>query len=173
MTKPESVTLRLARPADAETIASLSRDLIETGLGWTWSPERVTRAMRDKNTVTLIASERSRLVAFAIMYFGDEHAHLSLLAVRPSHQRQGLGRRMMDWLLQSAQTAGIASIHLELRAANHTARRFYRALSFTETAYIPGYYRGKEMALRMMRELRDPRARLPEWRLPSPKSSEK
>jgi hypothetical protein len=25
----------------------------------------------------------------------------------------------------------------------------------------------------MMRELRDPRARLPEWRLPSPKSSEK
>ena len=71
MTKPESVTLRLARPADAETIASLSRDLIETGLGWTWSPERVTRAMRDKNTVTLIASERSRLVAFAIMYFGD------------------------------------------------------------------------------------------------------
>ena len=48
--------------------------------------ERValTRAMRDKNTVTLIASERNRLVAFAIMYFGEEHAHLTLLAVRPS-----------------------------------------------------------------------------------------
>ena len=173
MSRPESVTLRLARAADAQTIASLSRDLIETGLGWTWSPERVTRAMRDKNSVTLIASEHSRVVAFAIMYFGDEHAHLSLLAVRPSHQRHGLGRRMIEWLVHSAQVAGIASIHLELRAANHAARRFYRALAFTETAYIPGYYRGKEMALRMMRELRDPRARLPEWRLPSPKSSEK
>ena len=173
MSKSESVTLRLARPGESESIAALSRDVIETGLGWTWSPERVARAMRDKNTVTLIAAERGRMVAFAIMYFGDEHAHLSLLAVRPSHQRQGIGRKMLEWLMQSSTVAGIASVHLELRAANHAARRFYRALGFIETAYIPGYYRGKEMALRMMRELRDPRARLPEWRLPSPKSSEK
>ncbi|MCC6474486.1 MAG: GNAT family N-acetyltransferase [Burkholderiales bacterium] len=170
-TRPQNVSLRLARPGDAGVVAALSRDLIESGLGWSWSPERVARAMRDRNTVTLIASERGKLVAFGIMYFGDEHAHLSLLAVRPSHQRQGVGRRMLEWLLQSALTAGIASIHLELRAANHGARRFYRALGFVETAYIPGYYQGKEMALRMMRELRDPRARLPDWRLPSPKSS--
>jgi ribosomal-protein-alanine N-acetyltransferase len=171
MSKPQSIALRLARPDEAEAIAALSRDVVETGLGWTWSPERVARAMRDRNTVTLIAAERGRMVAFAIMYFGEEHAHLSLLAVRPSHQRQGIGRRLLEWLLQSARTAGIASVHLELRAANHGARRFYRALGFIETAYIPGYYRGKEMALRMMRELRDPRARLPEWRLPSPRSS--
>lgn len=171
MGRSESISLRLARASEAETIAALSRDLIEAGLGWSWSPERVSRALRDRNTITLVAADRGRLVAFAIMYFGDEHAHLSLLAVRPTHQRMGVGRRLIEWLLQSALVAGIASIHLELRAANYAARRFYRALGFTESAYIPGYYRGKEMALRMMRELRDPRARLPEWRQPSQKSS--
>ena len=77
----------------------------------------------------------------------------------------------MDWLLKSARVAGMASIHLELRARNQTARRFYRAQGFAETAYVPGYYRGREMALRMSRELRDPHAQLPEWRLPTPKSS--
>ncbi len=171
MNRSDSVVLRPARAGDAEIIASLSRDLIESGLGWSWSPERVARSMAEKNTVTLVALERGRVVAFVIAFFGEEHAHLSLLAVRPSHQRQGIGRRLMEWLLKSARVAGTASIHLELRSRNQAARRFYRALGFVETAYVPGYYRGREMALRMTRELRDARAQLPEWRLPSPKSS--
>ena len=171
MKRPDSVVLRPPLKGDAEIIAGLSRDLIESGLGWSWSPERVSRSIAEKNTVTLIAAERGRIVAFAIAFFGEEHVHLSLLAVRPTHQRQGIGRRMMDWLLKSARVAGTASIHLELRARNRTARRFYRALGFVETAYVPGYYRGREMALRMTRELRDPRAQIPDWRLSSPKSS--
>ncbi len=167
MTRPQSsVTMRPARHEDADTIARLSRDLIETGLGWSWTPERVSRAIRDRNTATLIAAERDRVVAFAIMYFGDEHAHLSLLAVQPSHQRQGLGRRLMAWMMDTIAVAGIATVHLELRTSNYAARRFYRALGFTETAYIPGYYRGREMALRMVKALRDPSAPLPAWAPP-------
>ena len=105
------------------------------------------------------------------MYFGDEHAHLNLLAVRPSHQRLGIGKHMIEWLTESAYAAGIATIHLELRAANYTARSFYRSLGFTESAYIPGYYRGREMALRMVRVLRKPGMPLPAWSAPKlPKS---
>jgi ribosomal-protein-alanine N-acetyltransferase len=151
----KDITLRPGRPGDAARIAAMSRDLIETGLGWSWGPER--------DTFTLLACDRDRAVAFAIMFFGDEHAHLNLLAVRPSHQRQGIGRRMVEWLVESAKVAGIASIHLELRAANAAARSFYRSLDFAESAYIPGYYRGREMALRMMRVLRTPGVPLPAW----------
>jgi len=144
----------------------MSRDLIETGLGWSWGPDRVGRAIANKETFTLLACDRERLVAFAIMYFGEEHAHLNLLAVRPSHQRLGIGRRMVEWLIESALVAGIATIHLELRAANAAARSFYRSLGFFESAYIPGYYRGREMALRMMRVLRNPGVPLPTWPVP-------
>ena len=167
MSRPQSsVTMRPATVDDAKAIAHLSRDLIETGLGWSWTPERVARAIRDRNTLTVIACERDRVVAFAITYFGDEHAHLSLLAVQPSHQRQGLGRQMMAWMMDAISVAGVATVHLELRTSNYTARRFYRALGFTETAYIPGYYRGREMALRMVKALRDPSAPLPAWNPP-------
>ena len=167
----KNITLRPGRLIDAVRIAAMSRDLIETGLGWSWGPERVSRSISNKDTFTLLACDRDRVVAFAIMFFGDEHAHLNLLAVRPSHQRLGIGRRMVEWLVESAQIAGIASIHLELRAANTAARGFYKSLGFTESAYIPGYYRGREMALRMMRVLRTPGASLPAWSAPKlPKS---
>jgi ribosomal-protein-alanine N-acetyltransferase len=167
----KNITLRPGRTADAVRIAAMSRDLIETGLGWSWGPDRVARSIANKDTSTLLACERERIVAFAIMYFGEEHAHLNLLAVRQSHQRLGIGGHMVEWLIESAYAAGIATIHLELRAANAAARSFYRSLGFTESAYIPGYYRGREMALRMVRVLRRPGMPLPAWSAPKlPKS---
>src|SRR5256885_10067329 len=45
----------------------------------------------------------------SIMEFGDERAHLVLLAVRPSHRRSGIGQRMVEWMLESARCAGIRS----------------------------------------------------------------
>ena len=148
-------TLRLANFADAQSIALMSRELIETGLsGWSWDPKRVARAIKARDTGVLVAAVRDNLIGFAIMNFGDEQAHLSLLAVTPSHQRCGIGRQMMAWLEESALVAGITTFNLELRATNFAARDFYRALGFSEAAYIPGYYSGVETALRMSRDIR-------------------
>jgi ribosomal-protein-alanine N-acetyltransferase len=148
-------TLRLARPPDAYPIAMMSRALIEAGLsGWSWDPERVARSIQARDTLVLVAAVQNPVVGFAIMNFGDTQAHLSLLAVQSPYQRCGIGRRMMAWLEESALVAGIATVNLELRAGNHAARDFYRVLGFRETAYIPGYYRGTETALRMSRDIR-------------------
>lgn len=148
-------TLRLAKPGDAQTIALMSRELIETGLkGWQWDPRRVVRAIEARETLVVTAGVQKHLTGFAIMNFGDEQAHLSLLAVTPSHQRCGIGRSLLAWLEESALVAGITTINLELRAHNYNAREFYRAMRFKEVAYIPGYYNGVETALRMSRDIR-------------------
>jgi ribosomal protein S18 acetylase RimI-like enzyme len=149
-----NLTLKLAAPADAATIAVMSRELIEAGLPWTWTPARVMRNLGQPDTLVLTARDAVTLAGFAIMQFGEERAHLSLLAVRPDYQRQGIAQRMLEWLTASALTAGIASIHLELREINLGARRFYLSQGFAETARISGYYRGAETALRMQREIR-------------------
>ena len=147
--------IRLATPADAYEIAVMSRYLIEVGLrGWSWPPERVANAIRGADTLAIAAEVRSHLVGFGLMEFGEVQAHLSLLAVKPSHQRCGIGRALIAWLEESALTAGITTFTLELRANNYGARSFYRLLGFQEQSYIPGYYRGVETALRMSRDIR-------------------
>jgi len=149
-----AITVRLAGPRDAQAIALMSRDLVESGLGWKYDAPRVLKAIRDPDTLAPVACDRGRIAGFGVMEFGDERAHLVLLAVRPAQRRMGIGRRLVEWLVESARTAGIASLHLELRAGNEAARGFYRAMGFDETIVVPGYYRGRESALRMIRVLR-------------------
>jgi [ribosomal protein S18]-alanine N-acetyltransferase len=159
-----ALTVRLAEAGDARAIAEMSRDFIESGLGWRYDPASIQRALRRRETTVLVASERPTYVAgerpalsgFAIMDYGDERAHLVLLAVQPVLRRRGIGRRLVDWLMESAVIAGMASVHLELRADNEAARRFYRALGFSETVLMPRYYNGREAAMRMIRVLRSP-----------------
>jgi ribosomal protein S18 acetylase RimI-like enzyme len=157
----DAVTLRLADAADAETIAQMSRDLIESGLGWRYRSDRVRRLIGRRDTSALVACDRSGTVGFGVMQFDDEHAHLMLLAVRPSHQRQGVARKIMQWLLESARVAGMVSVHLELRATNRPALHFYRTLGFAQTLVLAGYYEQREAAIRMMYLLRTPDAQLP------------
>ncbi len=162
-----AITVRLALPRDAQTIALMSRDLIEVGLGWHYDSPRIQRLIGDPDTVAVLARNRSITVGFAIMTFSDEHAHLVLLAVRPDNQRRGVGRRLIEWLLESAATAGIVRIHLELRAQNEPARAFYRELGFAETTRVPYYYAGREPAIRMMRRLRAAESSAFQWHPPS------
>ena len=164
---PHGINIRLAQASDAQSIALMSRDLIETGLGWKYDAPRVLRAIRERETVALVAEVRGAVVGFAIMEFGDERAHLVLLAVQPVRRRRGVGRALLDWLVDSARTAGMESVHLELRAANAAARAFYRAMGFSETLTVPGYYRGREAALRMLRMLRQPGPASYTWRPPT------
>jgi len=149
----ELSTLGLARAADAREIAEMSRDLIEHGLTWSWTPARVQHYISGDESSVVVARRERRIAAFAIMHFGDETAHLNLLAVAPEHRRQGLGRQLMDWLTATAVEAGVLRVNLELRTHNEAARIFYENLGFAQLGVVQGYYQGREAALRMSRRL--------------------
>ena len=54
--------IRMARPVDATRIALMSRDFIEDGLGWRWTPARVTAYIRNKGTNVVVAESEHRLL---------------------------------------------------------------------------------------------------------------
>ncbi|MGO9515018.1 MAG: GNAT family N-acetyltransferase [Steroidobacteraceae bacterium] len=149
----ELAVLALARSADAREIAEMSRDLIEQGLTWSWTPARVQHFISGSESSVVVARRERRIAAFAIMHFGDEVAHLNLLAVAPEHRRQGLGRQLVDWLTATAIEAGVFRIDLEVRTQNDAARIFYQNIGFDALNVVQGYYQGREAALRMTRRL--------------------
>ena len=151
---PTVCTYELARAADAETIANVSRWLIEAGLQPTWTAARVGWHIQHPDSTVLVAKENAQLVGFSIMHFGEHSAHLNLLGVLPARQRHGVGRQLLSWLEATAITAGIVVVTLEVRSNNSAARAFYEELGYTELETIRGYYEGREDALRLKHDLR-------------------
>jgi ribosomal protein S18 acetylase RimI-like enzyme len=144
-----SASVRLATPADAAGIAAMSRDHIEHGLRWSWTTDRVERAIRDPDTNAAVVGERNAILAFGIMSYREEVAHLLLFAVRRSHQRQGIGSVVLDWLEAVARAAGITHINVECRRENIAARNFYGERGYHEQVISKGYYGGVEDAIRL------------------------
>ena len=155
MTPPRTARLRPARVDEAGVMAEMSRQLIETGLGWRYTPQRMAALIRHADTIALVAHDADAPNGLAVMQFGDERAHLVLLCVQPALRRRGIGLSLMDWLLQSARVAGIEAVDLELRADNAAALSFYRRLGFSETLLVPAYYDRRVAAQRMTLRLRE------------------
>jgi ribosomal-protein-alanine N-acetyltransferase len=161
-----NVLLDFARPDDTPALAAMARDLVESGLGWSYRPERFVQLITNDDVVALVARDNDRPVAFAVMEFGEERGHLIVLAVQPRYQRGGIACHLVQWLVQSARVAGLTSVHVELRAGNLPAYRLYRSLGFAETLRVPGYYRGRETAIRMILMLRGTRLLALPWSPP-------
>ena len=145
--------IRLACEADAQPIACMSRDCIETGLGWSWRPARVRRSIADASTNVVVCRDATGLAGFAIMKYGDEEAHLLLLAVDARRRRRGVGSALVSWLETTARTAGLGVIRLEARCSNAAAGAFYQKLGYRQFARVPGWYRGLEDGVRFAKDL--------------------
>jgi len=146
--------LQLARIEEAASLAQMSRELIETGLAHSWTAARIARQIQHPESVVLTARSAREPAGFAVMQFGEHSAHLNLLAVEPPYRRRGIARALLNWLEESARTAGTFLIALELRATSTAAYAFYSALGYRETGRAPRYYQGVEEAIRMARDLR-------------------
>lgn len=144
----------LATIADAQSIALISRFEVEQGLRWAWTSPRVRRAIDDRDTNVVVAREGARVVAFALMKYEADSAHLLLLAVIPARRRRGIATALLAWLEETLRVAGIGSMRVEVRESNAAALGFYARAGFERVAAVPGYYQGVEAAVRMVKELR-------------------
>jgi ribosomal-protein-alanine N-acetyltransferase len=145
--------IRLATSADAARIGEMSRDLIEHGLGWRWTPDRIRRCIGDRSINAAVASGEHGIAGFAVMQYKDDEAHLILLGVDPAFRRRGIASALVAWHEETALTAGIGTVYLEARAERAETRAFYQRLGYREVQRIARYYDGVEDAVRFAKDL--------------------
>lgn len=150
----DGIAIRLATAADAAGIAAMSREYIEYGLPWGWRKERVAAAIADAQTNVAVIGGATAIIAFGIMSYLDEDAHLLLLAVRRAHQRKGIGSAILTWLEDTARAAGAERIRVEARRDNGAARSFYNEHGYHELMIKTGMYSGMVDGIRLAKQLR-------------------
>ena len=127
----EAILIAPARRGDSPRLAAMSRRLVESGLDPCWTAERIERHCRHPDSVVLTARAAGSICGFAIMQYGDDAAHLNLLAVEPFHQRQGIGRRAMGLLRGEVWPHGKRLV-VEALCANAPAIAFWRAMGYRD-----------------------------------------
>ncbi len=112
--------------------------------GGLWTLEGYQRELDSPNSDLIGLSfpiSPSSLLGMGCMWAILEEAHITLLAVHPHYQRQGLGYALLLALLSVACDRGLERATLEVRAANAQALNLYQKFGFKTAGRRRGYYK--------------------------------
>lgn len=94
------------------------------------------------------------VVAYGGFWLVLDEAHITSVTVRDTHRGLGLGRQLMEFIMEAAARVNARHATLEVRASNHRAQNLYRSMGFKEVYVRKGYYaKNHEDALVMMCEI--------------------
>lgn len=106
--------------------------------------------------VALLGDEVAGYVGFWLVL---DEAHITSVTIRDTMRGRGLGRQLMEFIMDAAKAVGATRASLEVRVTNHRAQNLYRSMGFREVYVRKGYYaKNREDALVMMADLGDPPA---------------
>ncbi len=81
-----------------------------------------------------------KVVAYIVLSFPAEQAHIVTFAVHPEFRKAGLGSYLLRRLINYVLRRGGQSIVLEVRKGNQAAVQLYQALGFVVIRTIPAFY---------------------------------
>lgn len=87
-----------------------------------------------------IMREGVQCCGYAILMMVVDEAHILNISVAPTHQRRGLGRRLLSHLQDVARLAGGRRMFLEVRPSNLPALALYQRAGFETIGRRKGYY---------------------------------
>lgn len=90
--------------------------------------------------VYLVARVGPSVVGYAGLLFSGDDGHVTTIAVDPSWQRLGIGRRLLLHLSRQAIARGARALTLEVRVTNEAAQSLYRSFGFSPAGVRKGYY---------------------------------
>jgi ribosomal-protein-alanine N-acetyltransferase len=110
-------------------------------LGDFWSLEAYQREIDNPSSYVLgLVTETHELLGFGCLWAILEEAHITVLAIRPEYQGQGLGKSIVWGLLKKARDRNLEWATLEVRESNHVAIALYKSFGFSEIGRRPKYY---------------------------------
>jgi ribosomal-protein-alanine N-acetyltransferase len=112
-----------------------------------WSADQWRTELADPRRPGIGQWHLQQFVAMACGWLVLEELHITLVAVAPPWQRQGLGRGVLGALLAEGRRLGAEHATLEVAASNGAALALYAAAGFREAGRRRGYYRNGDDAL--------------------------
>lgn len=100
--------------------------------------------------------KEDHVIGFVIVSIQLEECHILNICIHPDYQRQGLGEKLLLFLLEELKQRNTGTAFLEVRRSNYRAIQLYEKLDFIQIGVRASYYpakHGNEDALVFAKDL--------------------
>ncbi len=142
--------IRSGTPTDRPFVADLARRVFSVYGAY----DRVLPAcLIDPEFHTLVSDRVEGPAGFCMLSIGEGVGEVVAIAVDPLLQGSGIGRQLMQAMMEDAGELGLQVLVLKTAAGNLPALRLFRKIGFEETDRVAGYYAGGQTAIGMRKRL--------------------
>ena len=133
----ESITVRPMVMTDVDGVMAVEHDSFLTP----WSRSAFEEELAQNRLARyIVAEENGEIVGYAGTWLVINEAHVTNVAVSSQRRREGIGRMLMQKLMELARDKDMESMTLEVRVSNAAARHLYEQLGFVEAGIRKNYY---------------------------------
>ncbi|NOU25795.1 MAG: ribosomal protein S18-alanine N-acetyltransferase [Methylotenera sp.] len=135
------------RMEDLDTIMAIEQHIYP----YPWTRGNFKDALNSGYSAWLLMHNEA-IIGYSLMMLVLDEAHLLNLSIAKAYQKQGLGRYLLEYMVEIAKNNQMANMFLEVRPSNLSAIALYENMGFNEMAIRRGYYpaaNGREDAVLM------------------------
>jgi ribosomal-protein-alanine N-acetyltransferase len=111
-----------------------------------WSPDSFLAEVERRPDVgwPVVVRDGATIVGYAVVWFIVDEIHIGNLAVHPDRQGEGIGKWLMERILEEGKNRAMVFATLEVRPSNRAALALYQGFGFRKIAVRRRYYRNND-----------------------------
>lgn len=140
------IKIRAMQDADVEQISRLE----EETFSMPWSRESFLSMIHNENARYYVAEQDGLVVGGCGVLMAAGEGNITNVVVDKKFRGQGIGTRMLQYLIEEGERNGLSAFTLEVRVSNVQAIHVYEKLGFISEGIRPNFYeKPKENAMIM------------------------
>ena len=129
------------------------KDILVTEFDEFWKPSILESELKSENSKYIVAKENGKIVGFAGLWFSPVDAEITNIVTKKTERKRGIGKALLDRLIEMAREAKRDNISLEENENNVPAGSLYEKAGFEIAGIRKKYYNGKDNAIIMTKYL--------------------
>lgn len=132
--------IRLMRSEDLLQVAELEKICFSEN----WSYGLLESGIYSPYDVYYVYEQEEQILGYCNLRLLAGEGEIQRIAVLPEYRRLGLGRKLMETMVDYAREKKAYAVSLEVRESNRAARNLYESYGFMKEAVRKGYYHNPE-----------------------------
>lgn len=118
-----------------------------------WTPGVLKSELKSNLSKYIVAKENEKILGFAGIIILPDDVEITNIVTKKSERKKGIGKLLLDKLIEMAIETGKDNISLEVNEKNYAAISLYKKAGFEDVGRRKKYYNGIDDAIIMTKNL--------------------